>query len=171
MSKLLFLYDTFINPDMIRNLKLPMHFITFAYTEGKLYTHFRKDGTFLLPHGTTKAWGNRNVYGSIFQLDDFEFYIRVIDAYQRCSLSSLSRNHNNDIMHRLRVPCVPISFNTLDDLGRLRYSEREEHECYTYFGNPKHRKIRQRLVRNPSYRLIDGVDKANFIKLYEEVRS
>lgn len=171
MSKLLFLYNELINPDLIREMKLPLRFVTFAYTDGKLYHHYRRYSTFLLPNGDTKAWGNRNVYGAIFQLDDFDYYIRVIDANHICSLSSLNVNHKNDVMHRLRVPCVPISFNTLDDLGRLKYSEREKHECYTYFGNPNHRKIRQRIVRNPSYRLIDGVDKSNFIKLHEEVSS
>jgi hypothetical protein len=169
MSKLLFLYNEIINPSLIREMKLPLRFVTFAYTEGKLYSHFRQNSTFILPTGNTKAWGNRLVYGAVFMLDDFEFYVRTLDSYHACSLSAIRTNHQNDIMHRLRVPCVPISFNNLDDLGRLKYSERQQHECFTYFGNPNHRKIRQRLVPNPSYRLIDGVDKESFKQLYEEV--
>jgi hypothetical protein len=165
---LLFLYNELLNPSRQRELRIPMDFVSFAYIKGNLYRHFRNESTFILPNAK-RVWGNHMVYGALFHIKDFSFYIELLDRYHQCSLSSLMRNHNFDIHHRESTCATPIHFNTLDEMGRLIYRESEPIQSYVYFGNPNHPKIKQRLgINNNSYRILDGVDKIYFKKLYEE---
>ncbi len=103
-------------------------------------------------------WGNNVIYGAIYSLRDAPFYIRILDAYQLCSLATLKRNHINDMHHRIQVGAVPISFDSIDELERVKYKEREGVVVQTYVGNPNHPKINQRLNKTNSYRVIDGMD-------------
>lgn len=167
MTKLLFLHNELMMRAVRVSLRLPLHFVTFAYVEGKLFRHMRNQSTFILPHdGDT--WSNRYVYGAIFAPTDFSFYIRQLDAYFACSRDALKRNHSKDLHHRHLVPATPISFDTLDDFGRLKYIERDNVECFAYFGNPIHPKVYQRLQGKHSYRIVDGVDKLSFQTLVTE---
>lgn len=169
MNRLLFLYNELCSPHVQQELRIPLQFVSFAYVKGKMYKHFRNQSNFALPLGVNKNWGNTCVYGGIFLINDSEFYVRILDAYHTCSLSTLYTNHKRDIHHRQNVFATPISFPDLDSLGRLMYHEITELECDVYFGNPNHAKIRQRLEVNDSYRIIDGVDKRHFTQLYQEV--
>ena len=150
-----------------RGLNLPLEFISFAFIEGKMFTHQRYQGTFVVP--SNKRWGNTVVYGAIFLLRDYYFYIRTLDAYFACSKSALRKNHNNDLHHRHSISATPISFRTLDQFSRLQYTENEVINVQSYFGNTKHSKIKQRIQARISYRIVDGLDKTNFTKLFMEV--
>lgn len=164
----MFFANELSNPNWQREMNLPLEFITFAYIEGKMYKHYRNDSTFILPN--LSRWGNNVVYGGLFLLKDSTFYSRILDAYQVCSLSTLHKNHDLDIHHRVSVEATPISFTTLDDFARLKYTERDPIQAQTYLGNLKHPKINQRLYKtNISYRIIDGLDKTHFKQLIREV--
>lgn len=147
-------------------MRIPFEFITFAFVEGKLYRHFKSEQTFILRHG--KSWGNSVVYGAIFAVRDFDFYIRIIDSYHQCSLDALKRNHKKDVHHRITTKATPIHFQSWDDFLHLKYSEHEPIDVQTYIGNPNHPKIKQRLNKTHSYRIVSGVDK-QFQTLYREV--
>lgn len=167
IDRLLFLSNELCSPSWQREMRLPLEFITFAHIKGKMYKHFRNNGSFVLE--SKKKWGNDVVYGGIFLLKDFDFYIRILDAYQLCSLSSLYRNHKLDIHHRITTEATPISFSTVDEFERLMYKEREAIRVQTYVGNPNHPKIKQRLNKTVSYRIYDGIDKKHFRELIREV--
>lgn len=148
-------------------MRIPLKFITFAYVKGKMYRGYRNQGTFIA-HGK-REYGNDVVYGGIFLLEDFDFYIRILDAYGACSLSTLGRNHKLDLLHRHTVSATPISFSSIEDFSRLKYEEREEINVQTYLGNPTHLKINKRLIEvNASYRIVDGFDKKHFKQLIQE---
>ena len=132
-----------------------------------MYKHFRNDGTFTLQN-VGKAWGNDVVYGGIFALSDYDFYIRLLDSYHQCSLALLGVNHEKDVHHRHRVLATPIAFDSIDELERLKYREREPLTVNMYQGNLNHPKIKQRLDKTVNYRIVDGVDK-HFIELIREV--
>ena len=142
-----------------------MEFISFAMVEAKMYTQFRSKGTFIT--NITRDWGNSVVYGGLFLLHDFDFYIRLVDAYNNCSLTTLRKNHKNDMQHRIVQEVVPIKFKNLDELERLKYQEREPLKAHMYVGNPNHPKIDKRTKSFISYRIIDGVDKEYFLQLYK----
>jgi hypothetical protein len=109
------------------------------------------------------------VYGGIFTLDDYDFHINSLDGYHICSKSTLLLNHKQDLHHRHQVDVVPISFQSLDDLSRLKYKEREPVVVQCYLGNQQHKHIKNRLVSTPiSYRILDGIHVAKFRELYEE---
>lgn len=169
MNKLLFLHNELCSPHVQNKLRIPLQFVSYAYVKGKMYKHFRNQSCFAIPLGVNKSWGNTCVYGGLFLLRDWDFYIHILDAYHTCSLSTLLTNHRRDIHHRSKVLATPISFKDLNSLGRLMYHEITELECSMYFGNTNHAKIRQRLETNDSYRIIDGVDKRHFKQLYQEV--
>lgn len=166
LISLLFISNELLNPTLQKEMRLPLDFVTFAHIKGNMYTHFRKHSTFTLH--PAKVWGNEVVYGALFSLRDYEFYIRILDAYNLCSLSTLGKNHNRDVHHRITVEATPISFSSVDELERLQYRERESIQADTYLGNPKHPKINQRLNKTNSYRVIDGID-THYMELIREV--
>lgn len=168
MNQLIFLSNELINPEIQKEMHLPLEFITFGITEGRMYKHFRNQSNFIIPVDALKRWGNEVIYGGLFLCKDFDFYARILDAYHVCSLDRLRKNHDMDVHHRIEVDVRPIYFNTLDELARLKYREGSSIKAQTYMGNLKHNKITQRLKQTVSYRIIDGIDKNNFKKLFEE---
>lgn len=167
MNQILFLSNNLMNPKLQRELGIPLLFISFALIEGKMYKHFRNDGTFVT--NSFKKWGNSVTYGALFLCKDFDFYGAIIDSYHSCSMSSMKRNHIYDVNHRIKVLATPITFNTIDDLAHLKYYEREPIEVDAYLANPKHPKIIKRIGSNKVYRIQDNIDSINFIQLFREV--
>lgn len=165
---LIFLHNELQQKDVQTSLKLPLTFIKFAHVEGKMYSHFRKDSSFITPV-STRTWGNGVAYGSIWHIEDWSFYSRILDAYHSCSLSSVSTNHRLDIHHRLLANATPIHFDSLGDFSRLKYREGTSVQVQLYVGNPNHPKIKQRLRQKAhSYRIIDGIDVPSFKAVYRE---
>lgn len=169
-STLIFIANELLDPERRNVLNLPVTFITYGFVEGKMYKHYRNDGTFHLPRAG-KAWGNGVVYGAVFALAHYDFYIRLLDSYHQCSLSALRANHSKDVHHRLITDVTPISFSSVDELERLKYTEREPIRAHVYTGNPNHPKIHNRLSHpgKPRYRLVDGVDKRLIKQIREEL--
>lgn len=165
-NSLLFLSNELMMISRHRQMGLPLHFVSFAFMEGKMFSHHWKHGTFVIQD--EERWGNTVCYGALFHLDDFYFYIRLLDAYFACSMSALRTNHANDIHHRMHVDVTPIQFASLDDFSRLKYEERDTIRAFAYLGNKTHPKITQRLHAHNSYRIIDGIDKQAFIQLNKE---
>lgn len=170
MNSLIFLTNELLNPKLRHDLKLPLEFISYGIMEGRMYRHYGGKSNFVVPNDTLKHWGNNVVYGALFICKDFDFYNRVLDAYHICSLSTLLRNHNNDIHHRVEQYVTPIFFETLNELALLKYREGKPIKAITYMGNIKHNKISQRLNKTVSYRIKDGIDAENFKQLFWEVK-
>lgn len=133
-----------------------------------MYTHVGANETFILNYG--KDWGNTVVYGALFAISDFNYYISLLDAYHQCSMSNFGLNHPKDIHHREIRKITPITFDTIDELERIKYRENVPIDAHVYFGNVNHPKINQRLNKTVSYRVVDGIDK-HFIQLYREVET
>ena len=134
-----------------------------------MYTHFRKQGVFFVPSGRDKAWGNTKVYGAVFLVKDYFFYISLLDAFHACSKNKLTYNHVRDIHHRVNINVTPIKFNTISDLNRLLYREGIDTTVISYIGNSKHPKIKQRFLSSHNYRKVNGVYEEGFTKLFREV--
>lgn len=149
-------------------MNLPMTFITFAIMRGKMYRQSGGNGIFITNQG--RDWGNKVVYGSIYLLDEDDFYIRSLDAYHGCSLHTMRVNHQLDTQHRIRTSVIPISFTTLDELAMLRYIEREPIAVETYVGNLNHTKLKPRIKDNGRHRITDGIYLEPYLHQYTEVR-
>jgi hypothetical protein len=158
-----------MDADIQAELKLPLEFVSFAHIDAKMYWHFNRDSVFTVPFDHRMKWGNTKVYGALFVCKDIEFYIGALDAYHVCSKIKLYKNHIKDLHHRIEVDSTPLFFDTLDDLARLKYREGNIIRAVTYFGNTQHPKIMSRFKSNHSFRVIDGIDKMNFIKLFGRV--
>lgn len=139
-----------------------MHFISFGYTKGAMYSF--TDEVFMVHK---KRHGNSRIYGALFVLDDYEFYIRQIDAMHACRKSLLRRNHVLDTYHRKEVNVVPIKFDTLEEFAVMKYKELAIIEADTYLGNLEHPKISQRVQKR--YRVMDGLDIKHYTRLHREV--
>ena len=168
MRDLIFISNKFINPTICQEFSLPLEFIRFAQIKGKMYYHVRNQDTFVVQDFNRK-YGNNVIYGAVFLLNNFEFYIRQLDAYFACSLSSLGVNHKLDTHHRLAVETTPISFSTVDQFERLLYSEDEPITCHAYLGNLNHPKIETRVKQEKtSHRIPHGIYIKHFNKLIRE---
>lgn len=152
-------------------MNLPLEFIAFGITNGKMYHgHFNID-TFISTTDSINMTRNSVVYGALFLCKDFDFYIRILDSYHLCSLSTLLRNHPCDELHRTNVSIRPIYFNTLDELQYLKYIESNDNiVAQTYIANIDHPKIKQRMdTSNNTHRITSGINADNFKKLFWEV--
>jgi len=167
-TNLLFLSNELLSPSRHRELNIPFEFISYAILEAKMYKYFRSERTFNTR--VTRDWGNSMVYGALFLLRDFDFYIRLIDAYHTCSLTTLRRNHIKDMQHRVKERVTPIYFNSIAILAQLKYSEGETVHAHAYVANPNHPTIYQRTTTHDSYRIIDGIDKSPFLQLYKQTK-
>ena len=155
------------SPELRNDMRLPMRFITFAIMRGKMYRQSGGNGIFITDQGRT--WGNKVVYGSIYLLDEDDFYIRSLDAYHGCSLHTLRVNHSLDTQHRINTTVTPITFSTLEELSLLLYKERDEIAVQAYVGNLKHNKIKPRTLDNGRHRITDGIYIEPYLKQYQEV--
>jgi len=169
-TPLIFLTNCLLNPFHYKQLNLPLEFIAFGITEGKMYKHFNNTGTFTVPINSNKRWGNSVVYGGIFFCPDMDFYLHILDAYHICSFNTLGKNHIKDLHHRITSYIIPIYFNTLEELSKLQYKEGDKIPAYMYVGNVKHPKIAKRIYKPfVSYRIEDGIDVKHFKNLYKEL--
>lgn len=73
-----------------------------------------------------------------------------------------------DMHHRIETLATPIHFDSLSDLGRLKYREVEPIGVQCYFGNQHNPKIARRLGTANSYRINDGINKIHFSALHKE---
>lgn len=153
MNQLVFIANSLLDKTERESLRIPMQFVCFAHIKGKMYRHYRNQGTFILP--TEKSVVS---YGAIFYMVDFDYYSRILDAYHSCSLSGLGRNHTRDLHHRIETDVTPIRFSSIEQLERLMYEETEPTHVHAYVGNPNHPKINNRLGRTVTYRVKHDVD-------------
>jgi len=170
-SSLLFLTDCLQNPCYYKQMNLPLEFIAFGITEGKMYRY--RFGNFVIPLDEVIAYGNTVVYGGLFYCPDITFYLRILDGHYLCSKSIMHKNHALDLRHRRIAPVTPIYFNDLDELIMLRYKEGGPVDAHVYYGNTKrevvHNRIGRRENHGRNYRVIDGIEAEHFLSLYKEV--
>lgn len=168
MNNLIFLANKLQNPIIQKEMNLPLDFICFGITNGKLYKYFGNKDCFISQYHNNKEWSNSVVYGSIFLCNDFDFYSRILDSYHLCSLSTLYRNHSYDVQHRIDMLIRPIFFNTLDELASLKYRESEEGiTTQMYIANLKNPKVNRRIHDKNTKRF--SIDTENFKSLFLEV--
>lgn len=168
-SNLVFVCNELINPEMQKMLNIPMEFITFAITNGKMYRHYGSNNVFLIPPGRDKEWGNTKVYGAVYLVKDYFFYVDLLDAYHMCSKNKLSYNHSKDTHHRISIDVTPIRFKSIEELNSLKYREGSDVQVISYIGNVKHPKIEKRFLTTKNYRVVNGVYEKGFLKQFREV--
>lgn len=150
MKKALFLYNISGTLEKLGELKIPYQFVSYGYIEGALY-YCKKDYIALDVNSDLKKHkGFNKVYGILIVIDKSEFYMRAMDAINCCSKTSLNKNHDLDIMHRVKRKFTPISFKSIDDFFKMKYREYEEIEVETYIGNTKNKNIKQMVKRRES---------------------
>lgn len=165
MDTLLFL-PNLISPSKIKKLNLPLEFVAFGYTYGRLY---RKNKSALMVELGKYPKGNSVVYGAIFLCKRFDYYNRVLDGMFGCSLSALHKNHEFDYCHRMEKEVTVIKFSSLEDLINLKYREAMFLKAWVYYANKKHKKYKT--LTKPMNRITDGILAEDFKELYREVLS
>ena len=118
-----------------------------------------------------KQYSNNVVYGGLFHCPDIAFYLRLLDAYHACSMSTLRRNHIKDTHHRILTDVRPIVFSNLEELRRLQYKEQDPIQAYLYYANPKHPNVKKRLLGRQTqsrFRVVSGVEREPFLALYAQ---
>lgn len=176
MSKLIFICDKLLTPEIMKKTNIPFKFISFAsLLDGKMYIYWVKQygfSTFL----TKEEWERRPyyskvVYGGLFLIKkNFKYHIRTLDGLYSCSLSRIGKNDETDLFHRKKVKVSTIEFETLENFTRHIYIEHEPVSCYAYIANLKHEIFAKR-INLKSYQihaLSSGVDSEHFINLYKE---
>ena len=172
----LFLSNELLDPDLLKKLRLPIGFVTFAFMKGVMFTfdsrgyknyHFK---SFSIPAEQRYSRGNNIVYGGVYQLNFADAFLLPLDGMHNCSRSILGRNNIVDDHHRITREIYPITFKTLEDFSRLKYFEHPPIKAHCYVGNTNHPKIKVRLrERYPNKRITQGILPDPFKKLFWEV--
>ena len=150
MKKPIFLYNISGTFEKLKEMRIPYEFISFGYIEGALY-YCKKDYIALDVKSDIKIHSGFNkVYGVLIVIDYSEHYFRVLDAINCCSKSSLGRNNDLDITHRIKRSFTPIYFNSIEDFFNMKYREENSILVETYIGNTKNINIKQMVKRRKS---------------------
>lgn len=158
---LVFLYNELLDRELRDAMCLDGTFVSFAYIEDvKMYQLDIENVTVVKYDDVTQGYGNNKVYGAIYMLNDRE-YLRYINAYMLCSNSVLGGNHKYDTNHLYKMEATVISFDTLDQLARLRYNIISKVEVFTYLGNIEKEEVTNR-VRQSRYRIASGMLEDSF---------
>lgn len=168
MINLIFLSNELINKEIYEELKIPIEFISFAYVENCKFYRYKKTKIIIKGGDINRKWGNDRVYGAIFLIKNM-YYIRVLDAYNACSLSRIFLNHPYDLNHREIGQATLIEFNTLNDFARYKFKEKANIDCWIYYGNTKCKKLKKTL-KDTRYRITEGVDTKNFKKCFNQLK-
>lgn len=166
ITSLVFISNDLMCPEVRRDLRLPLHFVSFAIIDAQMYTNIRNDGVVNVIRDNPRA--NTVTYGAIFHVEDFDFHIRSLDAYHLCSLSSLRTNHVLDTQHRINIQVRPITFDSIDTLERLLYTEHKAVKVQAYIGNLNHPKLNRRIRSTRSARIRDNILVEPFLQLLRE---
>jgi hypothetical protein len=138
-------------------------FISFAMARLTMFT----TGTETINVGLVKRfWGNPIVFGALIHLTN-DFLVTKLDIMYGCSLSSLKKNHEYDMNHRVQEVIYPIKFDNLDDFSRLKYDIGEPMNAQVYLFNPNNKRFKYPL--HWSRRIVEGVNKQAFKQAVEIV--
>jgi len=161
-----------LDPVFRRKFKLPLHFISFAIVQGKMYKSFKNKGTIVARNEVTKNRYNTVVYGAVYLCNSFDLFSKSIDAYHVCSKSNLTVNHKFDLNHRTEEEVTFIEFDSLEQLARLMYREKKTIKVQTYYANTNNPKILSRITSGQQqFRIRDGISIIPFQKQFAEVKN
>lgn len=165
---LFFIYDKLMNIEERDKLGFPLPFLTFSYIQPYKTYKDNSNETILAINYNEGMRGKNNdkVIGGIYLLD--KRYLRYLDGYYGCSLSTFGVNSKHDRFHRVKIDTKPIEFSSLDNLSRLIYNDKEPIEVFTYLGNIQNKQV-YNIIRQPRYRVNSGLDLANFLNQYKEM--
>ena len=138
-TDMVFLSNDLLNPTKRKRMKLPLIFVSYAFVHGKMYSLPRS--TFVVELEDVKTWGNNVVYGAVYLVQDWEYFIDVLDAYHCCSKKRLHKNHKLDLMHRKTITATLINFDSFTSLEVLKYKEVGTVQTDAYFANMEHNRI------------------------------
>lgn len=165
MQELIFLSNELQSPLAQKKLHLNLMPISPAMVFGKMYLNNRKP---FIVEKNGKHSGSRVVYGTLYSVNDFEHYSRVLDALHDCSLALIGRNHILDLQHRIKSDIILISFDNIEQFKNAKAVELGTVNVYIYVGNKLHPTINKKLTSTKhSYRVKDNVAK-EFYKQWEE---
>ena len=169
MNKLIFLTSNAMSPRTIKAARIPLQFISFGYAEGRLATKHRElDDTILIYKPKEQPLYGDIAYGALFVLEDYEFHIPVLDALMGCT-EAITAGLYQHVNIRVDVNVVPIAFNSLDEFRRLIYTEKDLISATTYYANPNHITIINRIKTLKKYTNVSNINPKPFRELYEEV--
>jgi len=163
LVELIFLTGTLCNRAFRAKARIPLIPISFAICEGTLINS--KYGTLHLPSSAKRIWGNKVVYGMLFELHHAEHYKQVLAGLELSYVNG-KRVNKYDVRVQQRVNIIPIKFNNLETLQRLRYEEKEPIVATAFLANTSN-KLVKRLLKDYSHyvRIQSGISSSLYMEL------
>jgi len=162
MSELIFISNELLSPELRNALKIPLMFVGYAFTKGKMYKH--RNSCIITNSTSVKKWGNSVVYGAVYLLQDYSHFIRILDAYHSCSKAMLRKNNAYDFLHREEINVTMIKFNSIDELKHLKYVENDTVQVEAYVCNLENNNAKRIVFNNMNSQRIQSGVNANIIK-------
>lgn len=163
---LIFIYDDLMTHEEQERMKLDFQFIGYAYIKDyKLFT-YRKSVVAMHQDDAKGYRLNDKVFGSVYLVPHFSYNSVILDAYYYCSMAKIG-SLRHDMRIRKKATCHLIEFDSLDSFVRHKYKHIATTTAWVYLGNPLDYKL-QRHINYGRYRLVDGIHKESYNKLFIE---
>lgn len=160
-----------MSPKRVRASGLPLTFISFGYTSGRILRKPQEPKETVLAYKPARTAHHGDIaYGALFVLSDFEFHLQSLDALEH-STSTITSGVKEHYTTRSRATVTPIAFDTLEQFSRLLYTEKESVIAEVYYANPNHPKIINSIRRLKFTTVKHNINAEAFKELYWEVKT
>lgn len=164
---LIFIYDELMLHALQKTLHLDLEFVSFAYVEGYKLFHYRKSVVAMRDTEVKRAYGNNKVFGSVYQVQNFNYKALYLDGYYCCSYARTGSNSIHDLRTRDTTYATLFSLDSQEDLIYHKYHVQGVKQVTLYTGNKQDEKLIKH-IRYGRYRLMDGISVSHYKQLLEE---
>lgn len=174
-KKLVFFYDELMTKEGQEKLRLPIKFLSYGYTYGRMYwcSDGKKRRYFIVPPQTIRHRVNYNriIYGGIFVINDFKEYERAIYSYYNSSIPYTECIMQEDLFFPTQQQATPIKFKSIEDFELCKFSSLNPIDSLVMMGNEANHKITNSMSKGRYYRRTSGIDVPNFLLMIKENNS
>lgn len=136
-----------------------------AEAEGKLFKFGRS--VVMMNKKDLRIRENQRVFGSIlkFNPESMPDVLRILDSFNSCSISKLSKTQPTDLTYRSYIIAYPISFDSIQKFNNFDYKYKLAIRCLAYMGN-QNNKLIWNTVKRRNTRIVVGYYKRGLTDLF-----
>lgn len=170
--KIIFLYDSLMNPNTQQLVRIPLHFLSYGYIRAKMYwlNDDKKRRYFAVP--LTKQVHcreyNTYIFGALYLMTDYDEYKNALFSFYNSSLEYYNYIQDTDLYVPVICAVTPIEFSSLKDFDVCKYEKFDKLNAMTMMGNQFNDKVRKSIDKGRYYRYNRGIDVPSFLTSLEK---
>lgn len=172
MNRVIFLYDSLMNPKMQELARIPMKFLSYGYIRAKMYwfNDDKRRRYFAVPpiKKEHSRQYNTYIYGGIYIIEDYDEYKNALFAFYNSGYGLTNVITDMDMYVPVTTKVTPISFTSLEEFDKCLYKTSTPIRIMTMFGNEVNPTIQKSITKGGYYRHMRGIDAVSFLASLEK---